>query len=719
MMAEHAGDEKTNLEDGRMMICENCGATADDAMQFCRSCGMYLRRRRQRLAPPDTSGEDRPGPVPEAVAEAHGLSGVEPVPEPGPDPWTTSPRRSPAGPRRPHKVVGAPAVLGMAATRVAEGERLAKQANRPDLARHLESTRTALERPSCQVAVIGEFKQGKSTLVNALLWRAVCPVDADIVTAVPTLVTYSDRPTVVAHFQPGSHGGELTSEKMPLSRSADLISAVGSLPDGRKLRGVELGLPHRILRSGLSFVDTPGVGGIESAQGAISLGALATAQGALFVTDAGQELTEPEMRYLREASRRCPVAVVVTKIDLYAEWRRIVDINTSHLARAGLSLEVFPVSSFLRLRAMREPDLNEESGFRQLMSHLASTVVKPVSASISTAASSEIRFVTQELTRQVEAERVVIADPGKAGLVVAELTEQRARTERLVSPNSGWQQVLNDGIQDLLADIPHDLHARLRSVSQDAESVIDQGDPNADWPDLETWLRWKLAQAALANHDLLWQRTNDLVHRVASQFDVEAVEVSIPTSINLDAPEQVALPDVETLSSPTGPLAPLMMALRSGAYVPSTVVGLAAQASGSVWLVLVTGPMSVAVGAALVYKLVRDERRRQVSFRRQQGKIAVRRCVEEVTFVLTKDCRDTLRSTQRILRDEFSARAASQHRSSTAALTSARAAAAMTEGERVARSSELERQSDRVRQLEERLTNREPMAGASKVGNHA
>jgi ribosome biogenesis GTPase A len=56
---------------------------------------------------------------------------------------------------------------------------------RPDLAERLEVARRRLVDPLFHVLVVGEFKQGKSSLINALLGIDVCPVDDDVATAVP------------------------------------------------------------------------------------------------------------------------------------------------------------------------------------------------------------------------------------------------------------------------------------------------------------------------------------------------------------------------------------------------------------------------------------------------------------------------------------------------------------------------------------------------------
>ena len=71
-------------------------------------------------------------------------------------------------------------------------------------------------------------------------------------------------------------------------------------------RSVEVRLDRRLLGAGLSFIDTPGVGGLDSAQGNITLATLPLAGAALFVTDAAQELTAPEVDFLRRIAGTLP-----------------------------------------------------------------------------------------------------------------------------------------------------------------------------------------------------------------------------------------------------------------------------------------------------------------------------------------------------------------------------------------------------------------------------
>ena len=72
----------------------------------------------------------------------------------------------------------------------------------------------------------------------------------------------------------------------------------------------------------------------------------------LLVSDASQEFTEPELRFLRQAQRICPnVAGVLSKTDLYPRWRKVADLDRGHLQQIGADMPLIPISSELRLQA--------------------------------------------------------------------------------------------------------------------------------------------------------------------------------------------------------------------------------------------------------------------------------------------------------------------------------------------------------------------------------
>lgn len=703
-----------------MTACASCGHDNVPGAQFCAECGEYLGWSSGPPAaePPPAPAPSRPDPqrAPAAPAPAGPPPAPAPAPTPAPPPAPTpvekaapapTPASAPArpqapAPRRPAAARPQPAEKPTDLARVAraldEGRKLAERQNRPDLGNHLEQARKRLGEQVLGVAVVGEFKRGKSTLVNALLQTDICPTDADIVTAVPTIVRYGVEPSAVAQLEPAEPGtagetGEGTGtvdEPVDVDRLAELVSEAADPSWKRRLRSVEVRLPHRLLKTGLSLVDTPGVGGLESAHGIVTLGALRTTNGVIFVTDASQELTAPEVDFLRQALERCSAAVcVVTKTDLYPAWRRIVDLDRRHLEKAGIDLPVIPVSSFLRLRAWRSPAMNEESGFAPLFDWLRSSVVEAAATHAVAAAHRDLGFAQEQLRLEVAAEQQVLAKPEASAEVVGALRRRSERTRKLVERGNGWQQFLFDGIDQLIADVKHDLANRMRTVVRDVEAVIEQGDPKESWADIEVWLQRQVVRAANENHELLNERAAQLAADVAETFALESDE---QLELGLTAPVDVLRGltfDPAQLNAPDGQKTMRMLFMGRAAIIPLTVAGSAAGFVASSLLLLAAAPV-VAIGVGFIgRKLIRDERQRQLTYRRQQAKMSCRRYLDEANFVIEKDCLDSLRRTRRELRDEFQARAGVLHASSQRALTSAERATTLGPQERERRAAEL------------------------------
>lgn len=683
-----------------MLTCSGCRAVNPAGAVFCSACDALLGWQDAEAAPAVT-----PRPVAAAAPEPDPAPEPEPELEPGPQVGTV-PVLAPV-------VTGDPVPVPDLAGALALGRRLAGQDGRADLDGHLRRADEARAGQAVPVVVVGEFKRGKSTLINALLQSAVCPVDADVVTAVPTTVRWAAEPTVTTLVRADREGdgegskedaaGEtVTRRDVPLEQIVALVTELADPADPERQRAVEVGLPHRMLRSGLQLVDTPGVGGLDSAHGFLALGALRAAAGVVFVTDAAQELTGPELTFLRSALERCPRAVlVVTKTDLYPRWRDIVELDRGHLHRAGIDVPVVALSSFLRLRAGSDPTLNEESGFAGLVTFLARDVVARVRAEAARAAAQEVGFVAAQLEQQTEAERAVLAQPERGAEIVTRLEEAVRVTGRLADPAATWQQTLSDGVQDLFSEVEHDLQSRLRAVLAEVDGIVEAGDPQDTWAETEVWLRRQVALVTEANRDLLVERAVALADTVAQQFDLEAGR-----ALRLAEGQpgvdfaSVALAPSSSLVVPGGRLAPFMTAARTSFYLPMLMGSVAASIlTGGLPVHLIIVGFSLVLGAGIGRKIIRDERTRQRTYRQQQAKAAVRRFVDEVAFLAGKQTRDGLRQAQRELRDDFQRRATMLHDSANAARDAAERARRLSGTEQRVRVTELDERRRQVQQV--------------------
>jgi hypothetical protein len=581
-----------------------------------------------------------------------------------------------------------PPLVNRALQLVQAAHRATDAYDRTDLGERLARAHERLGRPDLHALVIGEFKKGKSTLVNAVLNVQMCPVSDEVATVVPTIVRHGDEPgaEVVAQDPPRAADEQPARWAIGLDEIPAWASERGNADNSRGIRAVEIRVPRQLLRSGLALVDTPGVGGLQSVHGAATMAALGLAEVVIFVTDASQELSGVELEVLRAAVARCPTVVcVLTKIDLYPAWRRIADLDRTHLAKAALSeVPLLAVSSILRQQALAasSKELNEESGYPALLKFLNESVVGRAQQVAVRTAVSDVTFVLDQLEATFTAEREVLVDPGRAQPVLDELERAKSRAEQLRARSARWQQTLGDGSQDLASEIDHDLRRRLRDVNLAAEEALDRHDPIDIWDDFSAWLRKEVASTVADNAEVLRYSANMLAARVAEHFAIDEEALIHAVDIG-DGPRVSGDLDVELERTRRGNSA---LAAMRGSYGGVLMFGMMGQLIG----LSLMNPLTAVIGIGLGRKALKEEKKRQLTMRRQQAKMAVRRYLDEVSFAVNKDSRDAIRHVQRDLRDEFTERAEQLQRSTREALAAAETAARQTVEEAGSRRKQIE-----------------------------
>ena len=560
---------------------------------------------------------------------------------------------------------------------------------REDLGERLAVARRRLLDPEVRVLVVGEFKQGKSLLVNSLVDAPVCPVDDDLATAVPTMVRYAPEPSVVLVGD-----DEHQRRPVPIDQLAQHVSEAGNPGNRERLRYAEVGVPRTVLSGGLCLVDTPGVGGLDSAHGASTMAVLPTADAVILVSDAAQEYTGPELDFLRQAMKMCPtVLCLLTKTDLYPQWRRIAELNRGHLAAADVDADLIAVSSTLRQHAIRAQDtqLNEESGFPELIHRLRNDILGQAAALADRSVANDVLSVTSQLSASMQAELAAHRDPQHAGDLIAELTRARSRVDALKERSARWQQTLNDGVSDLIADIEYDLRDRMRHLLREAEEELDRVDPATVDEEFTLWLHQRGAAAASANFVWTHQRAQWLARQVADHFG-DAGEQALP-DLSFHAPN--ASSTFEMPSAESFGLGQKVITGMRGGYGGTIMIGMLSTVAGLSLL----NPVSVAAGLLLGRKTVKDERKRMLQRRQGEAKSAARRFVDDLIFQVGKESRDLLRELQRTLRDHFTAQAQELSRSVQEALSAAQQAVKADSGGRDGRIKDVTAELGRVEHL--------------------
>jgi Dynamin family len=209
------------------------------------------------------------------------------------------------------------------------------------------------------VVVAAEVSRGKSLLINTLVAKeGLLPVDLDVSTGVYVLVQYGE-PAQARVFTRSSQG----PADAPIDSIAQWISVASNPGNEKGVAYVEVDLPSPLLSEGISFIDTPGVGGLDTAHGETTLAALSGADALIFVLDASAPLSRPELTFLAKAAERIQsVVLVMTKTDIFPGWRTILDENRKLLEQAAprfAGQEIIRVRSPLFFEAARRRDAGD------------------------------------------------------------------------------------------------------------------------------------------------------------------------------------------------------------------------------------------------------------------------------------------------------------------------------------------------------------------------
>ncbi len=175
-------------------------------------------------------------------------------------------------------------------------DRLADEAH--DLAERVSEGRFFL-------ACIGQFKRGKSTLINALIGDPILPSGFIPVTAAPTVVRFGTERR--ARIRPRTG----TWQEIPVEDLKLYVSEQHNPENAKDIAGVEVYTPAPLLKDGMCLVDTPGLGSVFAGNTAATHDFLPRIDAALVVVGADPPLAGEELKLLEAVGRQVPEMILV------------------------------------------------------------------------------------------------------------------------------------------------------------------------------------------------------------------------------------------------------------------------------------------------------------------------------------------------------------------------------------------------------------------------
>ena len=166
------------------------------------------------------------------------------------------------------------------------------------------------------VACVGQFKRGKSTLLDALVGEEILPTGVVPVTTVPTVLRYGSQRSARV----------LIEGRWKTIRPEDLAQYVSEElnPENKKrVEGVEVFLTSPLLASGMCLVDTPGIGSVFSGNTEATKDFIPQIDAAILIVGADPPISGEEAALVEAVAANVDrILIVLNKIDRVSRAER-------------------------------------------------------------------------------------------------------------------------------------------------------------------------------------------------------------------------------------------------------------------------------------------------------------------------------------------------------------------------------------------------------------
>lgn len=348
--------------------------------------------------------------------------------------------------------------------------------------------------------VAGQFKRGKSSLVNAFLGTDLMPTGALPLTGVATGIRYGEEPKVEVRVR--------NEERARIVPPTDLQLYVTETfnPHNRlNVERIDVTWPSERLR-GIALFDTPGVGSVYERNTAAAFAALPRADAAILVVGPEPPVGREEREYAREvvaSSER--LFVVLNKSDLAGEsLGQVLDFTRRSFAEAlALDIEVIPVSA-TRARSAQDAGA-EDLEFARLLGVLRSFVADSGRATLDASLRRRATSVVERLDALASLRLSALRMPGE---------ERRRRREALEEA----LQIVDDRARPLELALDDDV-SRIRPRLEDRlDRMHDR--------DAESFKANATVLGSLRSREEREDRFEELLGDVVSAWRVEALALA-------------------------------------------------------------------------------------------------------------------------------------------------------------------------------------------------
>ena len=275
----------------------------------------------------------------------------------------------------------------------------------------LHELRTRLHEGRFNLAILGQFKRGKSTLLNALVGDKLLPSSVLPLTAIPTFIQAGNFLKAEALNMNGAVSDKIAGDSIDEINNflSKLVTEEANPQNRLGISRVNVFHPSPLLKNGVVLIDTPGIGSTFIHNTEVTLNFLPQCDAALFLISADPPISEVELKFLHRVKILVPrLFFILNKVDYLSEGekRDAVRFYKKILQeKVGFNDDV-PIFSVSALQGLQAHETDDEgkwtmSGMAAVEDHLVHFLAKEKTAVLCRALSSKATDILSDTLLQI------------------------------------------------------------------------------------------------------------------------------------------------------------------------------------------------------------------------------------------------------------------------------------------------------------------------------
>lgn len=335
-----------------------------------------------------------------------------------------------------------------------------------------------LNKPNLYILVGGEAKVGKSTFINCLIGKDICP-SADVVcTNVPSIIRFGETEKAIVHFKINDDGKTSLEKTIDLDKIVEYSTETKNSRNKESVDYIEIFVNSPILAKGLVFIDTPGLGALDPRHAMVTFEMASQADAILFLGNTDKEFSSFEIESLKqliECSRCGYVAHILTCCD-QGDSEAIRIANEASLANniKKLRIDTICISSTIYKKYVTNGNeaYLSKSGYKDVFAFIDNICIaqKDILCAI---CEHELMLKVEELKSKITVIKETAEDPIKLEARLNELEDCKNRLINISDNSISWKSSFEKKQLDLQSEITQFISDWKSKIEKDIDSLVE------------------------------------------------------------------------------------------------------------------------------------------------------------------------------------------------------------------------------------------------------